>query len=182
MPVLNAFIEGAALVVLIGANGAGKSWLMEHELGRVFSGLSPYGAPPRVPARLSAALQRLGGKRGLGARAFALAYDYLYLPRWPNIPAVFGVDNFGATLAPKVCEALVPALVVEAKAHRKTMVVATHNPGVLDGINLGDDTQRLLVVERATRRHHSVHRVQLLDEAEPVRPRLSEAFLRGYLG
>ncbi len=63
------------------------------------------------------------------------------------------------------------------------MIVTTHNPAILDGLDLEDDDQRLLVVSR---RSDGSTRVRRVNAPKPVADepslRLSEAFVRGYLG
>jgi predicted ATPase len=68
-------------------------------------------------------------------------------------------------------------------AIRKQVIFTTHNPAVLDGLDLEDDEQRLIVTERGKDGATRARRVQApkpLDGDPPVP--LSEAFVRGYLG
>lgn len=61
--------------------------------------------------------------------------------------------------------------------------MTTHNPAVLDGLDLDDGEQRLLVIYRSQLGHTKATRIlnpEPLDGQEPVD--LSEAFLRGYIG
>ena len=70
-----------------------------------------------------------------------------------------------------------------AKENNKQVIITTHNPAVLDGLDLHDDEQRLLVVDRNKDGHTRAHRV---DPPKPVAGQapvsLSEAFMRGYIG
>lgn len=98
-------------------------------------------------------------------------------------PPFFATDNIDASLNPKLCSQLLKELVDLAKTHDKQAIVTTHNPAVLDGLDLNDDEQRLYVVSRNKLGHTKVKRVTKqasLPDQKPVR--LSEAFLRGYLG
>jgi predicted ATPase len=63
-------------------------------------------------------------------------------------PKFFAVDNIDASLNPKLCEKLVQELSALAKANDKQAILTTHNPAVLDGLDLNDDEQRLFVVSR----------------------------------
>ncbi len=88
-----------------------------------------------------------------------------------------------ASLNPKLVTTLVEQLVELAKKHDKQVIFTTHNPAVLDGIDLGDDEQRLFVTERGKDGATRARRVEAptpLDGDPPVP--LSEAFVRGYLG
>lgn len=66
-----------------------------------------------------------------------------------------------------------------ARDNDKQVILTTHNPALLDGLDLADDEQRLLVCERDLDGHTQFRRVPA-PKASQVR--LSEAFLRGYLG
>lgn len=112
---------------------------------------------------------------------FLLFYFTLFLS--PDTPAFFAIDNIDASLNPKLCSTLVRELVALAAEHGKQVILTTHNPAVLDGLDLHDDEQRLLVIDRnldgcTTARR--VHPPKPLDDEPPVK--LSEAFLRGYIG
>lgn len=112
---------------------------------------------------------------------FLLFYFTLFISR--ETPSFFAIDNIDASLNPKLCSRLLTELVNLAKTHDKQAIVTTHNPAVLDGLDLNDDDQRLFVVSRNKLGHTKVKRVRKqepLPDQEPVR--LSEAFLRGYLG
>ena len=112
---------------------------------------------------------------------FLLFYFTLFISR--ETPSFFAIDNIDASLNPKLCSQLLKELVDLAKTHNKQAIVTTHNPAVLDGLDLNDDEQRLYVVSRNKLGHTKVKRVTKqasLPDQKPVR--LSEAFLRGYLG
>ncbi|MFM9265772.1 AAA family ATPase [Tychonema sp. BBK16] len=98
-------------------------------------------------------------------------------------PKFFAIDNIDASLNPRLCRRLIQELVELAKKHDKQVIFTTHNPAVLDGLDLDDDEQRLLVIYRNQLGHTKARRIlnpEPLDGQEPVD--LSEAFLRGYIG
>ena len=112
---------------------------------------------------------------------FLLFYFTLFIS--PDTPSFFAVDNIDASLNPKLCSALTEELARLAKAHDKQAILTTHSPAVLDGLDLHDEDQRLLVVYRTKSGHTKVRRVRPPKPIEGEPPiRLSEAFLRGYLG
>lgn len=98
-------------------------------------------------------------------------------------PKFFAIDNIDASLNPKLCQRLIQQLVLLSKKNDKQVLLTTHNPAVLDGLNLDDDEQRLFVVSRNEGGQTKVKRVKKPRSIEGVPPtRLSEAFLRGALG
>jgi hypothetical protein len=99
-------------------------------------------------------------------------------------PSIFAIDNIDASLNPALCEKLLSELVRLAKKHDKQVLLTTHNPATLDGLNLDDDEQRLFVVSRGRSGETRVRRIQKkASPSENQRPvRLSEMFLRGSLG
>ena len=98
-------------------------------------------------------------------------------------PKFFAVDNIDASLNPKLCADLMVKLVELAKANDKQILLTTHNPAILDGLNLDDEEQRLFAVERDIDGQTTIERVNKRYSALGEDPeRLSEAFLRGMLG
>jgi len=114
---------------------------------------------------------------------FLMLLFYLTLFTSPHTPRFFAVDNIDAALNPKLCSRLMETLVSLAKKHGKQAILTTHNPAVLDGLDLHDDEQRLYVIERDRRGRTRARRVGPPRPIEGEKPmKLSEAFLRGYIG
>ncbi len=114
---------------------------------------------------------------------FVLFYIALMVSEYT--PKIFAIDNIDTSLNPKLCTKLIKVLINLAKKYDKQVFVTTHNPAILDGINLGDDEQRLLVVSRNKLGHTNFKRIELADKPRSSNNedlKLSEAFLRGYLG
>ncbi len=112
---------------------------------------------------------------------FLLFYFCLFLSK--DTPAFFAIDNIDSSLNPKMCSHLIAELDNIASEKGKQVVLTTHNPAVLDGLNLNDEEQRLFVISRNGEGHTRAERVaapQAIEGQTPVR--LSEAFLRGYIG
>jgi len=116
---------------------------------------------------------------------FLFILFYIALMVSDDTPKIFAIDNIDASLNPKLCTKLILELTRLAKKYDKQVFVTTHNPAILDGVDLGDDEQRLLVVSRNKRGYTRCKRINLEDKPQsstgsPLK--LSEAFLRGYLG
>lgn len=98
-------------------------------------------------------------------------------------PQFFAIDNIDASLNPKLCEKLMLELVSLSKENNKQVILTTHNPAILDGLNLDDDEQRLFVISRGRSGATRIRRIDKPASAGEKRPyRLSELFLRGILG
>jgi len=123
---------------------------------------------------------------------FLFVLFYIALMVSDDTPKIFAIDNIDTSLNPKLCTKLIKELVRLSKKYDKQVFVTTHNPAILDGIDLGDDEQRLLVVSRKKDSGHTrIKRIELKDKprssiknskGEYESLKLSEAFLRGYLG
>jgi predicted ATPase len=112
---------------------------------------------------------------------FLLFYFALFISE--ITPQFFAIDNIDNSLNPRLCRRLIQELVKLAKENDKQVILTTHNPAVLDGLNLDDEEQRLYVISRNQLGYTKANRVtspKPLEGQQPVR--LSEAFLRGYIG
>lgn len=95
----------------------------------------------------------------------------------------FAIDNIDNAMNPKLVTRLVTQLTKLAKENNKQVILTTHNPAVLDGLDLRDDEQRLFVISRNALGHTKALRIThkaAIEGQEPVR--MSEQFLRGYIG
>lgn len=111
---------------------------------------------------------------------FVLFYAALFCSQYT--PKIFAIDNIDASFNPKLCTVLIKKLVELAKKYDKQVFVTTHNPAILDGLNLGDDDQRLLIASRNIHGHTQIDQLKLTDKQRISPTKLSEAFLRGYIG
>lgn len=112
---------------------------------------------------------------------YLMFYFALFISKYT--PKFFAIDNIDASLNPKLCSELIKILTKLAKKHDKQVIFTTHNPAILDGLNLNDDEQRLMVVYRNVHGHTKTKRITKKETPEGSEPvRLSEQFLRGYLG
>jgi len=112
---------------------------------------------------------------------FLLFYFTLFLS--PQTPKFFAIDNIDNALNPKLCAKLIQELVKIAKENDKQVLLTTHNPAILDGLDLNDDEQRLFTVYRNVDGTTTARRVKAPKQINgAAQVRLSEAFIRGYLG
>jgi predicted ATPase len=108
---------------------------------------------------------------------FLLFYTTLFVSK--ITPSFFAIDNIDTSFNPKLCKHLVKNLVELAKKHQKQVIVTTHNPAILDGLNLQDDTQRLFVVRRNEDGHTKATRIEYKEERKM---KLSELWTNGFIG
>ncbi len=112
---------------------------------------------------------------------YLLFYLTLFISNYT--PPFFAIDNIDNALNPKLCAELTKVLAELAKKHTKQVLLTTHNPAILDGLDLNDDEQRLFVVYRNLDGHTKVRRVQKTEKTNNGSSvKLSEAFMRGYFG
>ncbi|MBL9042801.1 MAG: AAA family ATPase [Myxococcales bacterium] len=112
---------------------------------------------------------------------FLLFYLCLFISE--HTPKFFAIDNLDNGFNPKLCTYTAKTLCELAKTHDKQAIITTHNPSVLDGLDLKDDENRLFVVYRNIEGRTRIRRILPKDQPQDEPPlRLSEAFLRGYLG
>jgi len=105
----------------------------------------------------------------------------------PNSPPILAIDNFDVAMHPRLARAVTRTLcehILVARPARQ-ILLTTHNPLVLDGLDLQKDDIRLFAVERGTSGVTQVHRitvsVELLSEAERGMT-LSRLWVMGRLG
>ena len=114
---------------------------------------------------------------------FLFLLFYITLFTSPDTPAFFSIDNIDSSLNPKLCIALLQEIAKLAKEYNKQVILTTHNPAILDGLDLYCEEQRLLVVDRNKAGHTYVRRVDPPKTTTgQVQVSLSEAFMRGYIG
>ena len=112
---------------------------------------------------------------------YLLFYLALFIAEYT--PKFFAIDNIDNALNPKLCRELVKVLTQLAKKYDKQVIFTTHNPAVLDGLNLDDDEQRLFVVYRNAEGRTKARRVKKRETPEGYEPmRMSEQYMNGFIG
>lgn len=108
---------------------------------------------------------------------FLLVLFYITLVVSKYTPKIFAIDNLDTSLNPKLCTKLIKELTRLAKKYDKQMFITTHNPAILDGIDLGDDEQRLFVISRNDDGHSCCDRITLKDKPKSsTRAKISRVF------
>lgn len=107
---------------------------------------------------------------------------YLALFISNKTPDLFAIDNIETALNPNLCRSLIKELATLSKERGKQALITTHNPAVLDGLNLHDDSQRLFEVYRTDEGMTKVRRIKFKKGTEQKQHKLSEMWMEGLLG
>lgn len=97
-------------------------------------------------------------------------------------PNFFAIDNIESALNPHLCRYLMTEICNLAKLKDKQLLITTHNPAILDGLNLFDDEVRLFEVYRNEQGHTTTRRITLKPNPDTNKYKLSELWTRGFLG
>lgn len=109
----------------------------------------------------------------------------LVLATHPQSPRFFAIDNFDQAMHPRLARATMRVFSQQMLKTERQALITTHNPLVLDGLDLRDNRIRLFSVERNTFGATKVHRVQVSEEvveATQAGLSLSNLWVMGRLG
>ena len=114
----------------------------------------------------------------------ALYVLFLYcLAIHPKAPFVFAVDNFDHAMHPRLAMEVMRRISELAVKQRKTIFLTTHNPLVLDGLDLSNDEIRLFTLNRSAQTGHvSVKRIKITSDLVQERQPLSRLWTSGRIG
>jgi predicted ATPase len=107
---------------------------------------------------------------------------YLALFISNKTPEFFAIDNIETALNPRLCQGLIKELANLSKERGKQVLITTHNPAILDGLNLLDDEQRLFEVYRNSAGHTKTRRIKFKSNLSDKKFKLSEMWLKGQFG
>ena len=108
---------------------------------------------------------------------YLLFYYILFIS--DGTPSFFAIDNIESSLNPKLCKLVISKLATLAEKHNKQVILTTHSPFVLDGLDEITDKKRLFVVSRNSDGYTIVNQIE---ENKNKSIPLSEAWLKGYIG
>lgn len=106
---------------------------------------------------------------------------YLTLIISDETPRFFAIENIDTAFNPKLCREVTRRLIELAKKHNKQIVATTHNPAILDGLDLSDEGQKLMVVQRSVDGYTKVRTLKKEEVMNCELP-LSQLWLRGFVG
>lgn len=97
-------------------------------------------------------------------------------------PRLFAIDNIETSLNPHLCQHTMVEICKLVKKYDKQILLTTHNPAILDGLNLFDDDIRLFEVFRTDDGDTRTRRIKLKPKVKGQEYKLSELWTRGFLG
>ena len=106
---------------------------------------------------------------------------YLTLIISDETPRFFAIENIDTAFNPKLCREVMKRLIGLAKKHDKQIIATTHNPAILDGLDLNDDEQKLMVVQRSVDGYTKVRTLKKEEVTNSELP-LSQLWIRGFVG
>ena len=104
---------------------------------------------------------------------------YLTLFNSQDTPPFFAIDNIETSFNPGLCQNLTKYLTHASEDNGKQVLLTTHNPYILDGLDLSDDEQRLFVCRRDIDGHTKIERVKYREDRKMS---LSELWMSGLIG
>lgn len=106
----------------------------------------------------------------------------LCLAMHPQSPSIFAVDSFDHALNPRLARKMMQVFCEQIIEHHKHVFLTTHNPLVLDGLDLTNDQIRLFTVERDKNGYAQIKRIKVSQELIEEGQSLSRLWMNGRLG
>lgn len=106
----------------------------------------------------------------------------LCLAMHPQSPSVFAVDSFDHALNPRLAKKMIEVFCEQIIKNNKHVFLTTHNPLVLDGLDLTNDEVRLFSVDRDINGHAQINRIMVSQELINEGQSLSRLWINGRLG
>ena len=106
----------------------------------------------------------------------------LSLAMHKKAPKMFAIDSFDHALNPRLAKKVTEIFSHIVIQQNKTVFMTTHNPLVLDGLDLTNDDIRLFTTDRNKDGHVEIRRVQVSEELLGLKQPLSRLWINGLLG
>lgn len=172
---LSKTVEGRQMLGEIKRNMQVIDWFEDLDMPE--SGLSQDSTLKLKDRYVDEALEFFDQRSANEAFLYLLFYFTLFIS--DETPSFFAIDNIEAALNPKLCKLVIAKLADLAKKHGKQVILTTHSPFVLDGLEEITEEKRLFVVSRNSDGYTVVNRIA---DNKNKSISLSEAWLKGYIG
>ena len=101
----------------------------------------------------------------------------------PKSPTVLAIDNFGQAMHPRLAKTVMKKISEIVIEQSKTIFITTHNPLVLDGLDLSNDDIRLFTLNRSRKNGNVyIERIQISSELVKEKMSLSQLWTSGRIG
>ena len=106
---------------------------------------------------------------------------YLALIVTNEVLNMFAIENFCYNIDPYLCRYIIPEMFNLCKEKDKQIFITTHNPVVLDSLNLFDDDVHLFEVFKTDKGDTKTRRIQVKPSFKDKDYKLSELYTSGFL-
>lgn len=106
----------------------------------------------------------------------------LCLAMHPKAPSIFAVDSFDHALNLRLAKKLIQVFCSQIIENDKQVFLTTHNPLVLDGLDISNDDIRLFTVDRDKNGYAKIRRIKVSQELIAEGQSLSRLWINGRLG
>ena len=106
----------------------------------------------------------------------------LTLAMHERAPKMFAIDSFDHALNPRLAKKVTEIFSQRVIEENETVFMTTHNPLVLDGLDLSDDRIRLFTTDRNKNGLVEANRVKVSKELLEMNQPLSRLWINGLLG
>lgn len=106
----------------------------------------------------------------------------LALAMHEKAPKMFAIDSFDHAMNPRLARKVAEVFSKKILEENKTVFITTHNPLVLDGLDLSNNDIRLFTTERNKLGHVEIRRIQVSDKLLGMNQPLSRLWINGVLG
>ncbi len=114
----------------------------------------------------------------------ALYVLFMYcLALHPKAPSIFAVDNFDQAMHPRLARSVMRKISELIVNQKKSVFLSTHNPLVLDGLDLSNDNIRLFALDRSRNTGYvTVNRIEINSDLIKEKQSLSQLWTSGRIG
>ena len=161
------------------------NWVEHIDIGKPNKEILPTGVP--VPQRVIKFTDRFMNDKRNQLTSYDASEGALYvlfllaLIMHKDAPKMLAVDNFDQAMNPRLARAVMKEFAKQTLVNNRIAFITTHNPLVLDGLDLTNDEIRLFTVERNRKGYTSIERVTIR-EAFEHQDSLSRMWVSGRLG
>ena len=106
----------------------------------------------------------------------------LSLAMHEKAPKMFAIDSFDHAMNPRLARKVTEIFCNKIIEEHKTVFMTTHNPLVLDGLDLSNDDIRLFTTDRDKQGHVEIRRVEVSEKLLKMNQPLSRLWINGVLG